>query len=41
MKNKGKILKAEKNDGEKKAIFFGLGRLAKNNWLSRIVKAAL
>lgn len=27
--------------GEKNAILFGLGRLARNNWLSRIVKAPL
>lgn len=26
---------------KKKAIFFGLGRLARNNWLPRIVKAPL
>lgn len=44
MKNKKKQLavgieKIEKLKGKKPCQLFGLGRLARNNWLSRIVKA--
>lgn len=41
MKNKGKNTKSRRKRWGGNAIFFGLGRLAKNNWLSRIVKARL